>query len=306
MEDETKMGIVPVKADGADLTHELDYPGEDGTIGIYGVSGKPLVETSTYRLAVAKYPTGQLGLVMVALKPEYNYLVDKQTNILATLQQIAAEQDSKYEIKPHYGAFFPSLVETMETDDAPSRKGVFMGYDPAVISYKQLVPLSVALQDQRVDLQTAVWMLGKYLKILEYVHSIGFAVNFVDETNWLIEKDLHGVFILNWMDTIEENAKPDDFAADIMSAAKIVWQAVGGKDDQDPPYDEGIMSKEGYDEFVSFLKRIMTGEIKSAGEEMTALYEMADRIWERVPDVGGYNPDGKKRPFHTWVTYPNS
>jgi hypothetical protein len=308
--DEAKVpetGIVPVKVDAplvASLTHEFDFEGKDGLIEIYGIAGKPLVETSMWRLVIAKYPSGQNGLVMIASKPEFNYLVEKQAHVLTTLQEMAAAEDALPGIMPHYGAFFPTMVQTMQTEEDEPRSGVFMGYNPAVSTYKQLVPLSVALAGKRVDLQTGLWMLGKSLKVLEFVHAIGLTVGFVDESNLLLETALHGVFILNWMDAIEESATEEDKKAEIKKIAEIVWRAVGGTEKSDPPYDEKVMSKTGYDEFVAVLKRLMSGDAKSAGDEMTALYEMADRIWARVDDPGGHNTDGKKRPFHEWVTYP--
>jgi hypothetical protein len=301
-------GVLPVTPDKAlvaGLTHEFDYPGKSGTFEIYSIGGEPLVTTSGYKLLIAKFPTGQPGLVMIAAKSNENWLVEKQAHFLATLQDMAAFAASGAKIQPNYGAFMPVMVEAMQTDEESARAGVFMGYGPETKSYKELVPLSVALKDQRVDLQTALWMLGKYLKVLDFVHVMGFAVNFVDETNFLVETVKHGVFTLNWMYTLEgSDANPESQKADIVNLAGIVWRASGGTEKSDPPYDEAIMSKAGYDEFVAFLKRLLAGDTKPAGDEMTALYEMADRIWTRVDDPGGYNPDGKKRPFHDWVTYP--
>jgi len=304
-EKDTSLSIVPAPdaALVATFTHEFNFEGEKGTYEIFSIGGKPLVEATTYNLVVAKIPSGQYGLVMIASKPDYNYLIEKQAHILATLQEVAAaENDAK--IKPNYGAFFPNMIEVMSTEEDPPRVGVIMGYDSVITSYKQLVPLSVALKGQRVDLQTGLWLLGKYLKLLDFVHANGFTIGFVDDTNWLIETALHGVFVLNFFEALEKDVVDEERAKDVISAANIVWHAVGGTEGNDPPYDESIMSKEGYDEFVIVLKRMMSGDVKSAGEEMTALYEMADRIWERLPDPGGWTEDGKKRPFHEWVTYP--
>lgn len=304
----TDLSIVPVKPDAAlvaTLTHEFDFQGASGaSYETYSIAGKPLVETSTYKLVITKLPTGQFGLVMMASKPEFNYLIEKQTHILTTLQEIADSEDAEAKIKPNYGAFFPKMIEMMESGEDAPRTGVVMGYIPAIVDYKQLVPLTIALKNVRVDLQTAVWMLGKGLKVLDFVHALGFAVNNVDETNILIETALHGVFILNWMDALEDGVTDEDQKADVVALANIVWRAAGGTDAAEPPFDEKVMSKEGHDDFVLFLKRLMSGDFKTAVEEMAALYAMADRIWARVPDPKGYNADGMKRPFHDWVTYP--
>lgn len=281
------------------------YEGTKGTYEIFGDGEKkPLVETETFNLYVAKLPSGQLGLMMIAKSQENNNVIQKQTNIIATLQEMALTEEETAEIKPHYGTLFPTMVETLMTDESDSRMVLFMGYDPAISTYKQLVPLTVALKDQRIDLQTGLWFLGKYMKLLDFVHVVGFTIGLVDKSNWLVETDLHGVFVLNWLDAKEGSLTNEDINEDIKSAAKIVWQAAGGTDENDPLYDEDIMSVEGHAEFVTYLKYLMSNEIKSADKEMITIYEMADRLWERVPDPGGYNPDGKKRPFHNWVVYP--
>ena len=306
-EKKTDVSIVPVSTDAtlvASLTHEFDFEGASGaTFEAYSVAGKPLAETSTYKVLVVKLPSGQLGLGMVAAAPANNYLVEKQEHILNTLLEMAKAEDEAAKIKPNYGALFPTLVDTFDTGEDDGRAGLVMGFNPAIKEYKQLIPLSVALAGKRVDLQTATWMLSKYLKLLDFVHAQDFAIDFVDETNYLIEPELHGAFVLNWMYAIEDNATDTEKKADTVALAGIVWRAAGGTDKANPPYDEKVMSKDGYDRFVANLKRLMT-EPNNAGEEMAALLVLADTIWERVDDPGGYNADGKKRPFHKWVTYP--
>ncbi len=300
-----ELGVVPVG--GASvvpaLTHEFDFHGESGeTYEAYSIGGKALVETPVYKLVVTKLPSGQLGLTMIAVDSSQNYLIEKQANFLYTLQDMASDADSSSKIKPRYGGLFPQLIDMMNTGET-DRKGVILGYMPPTDSYKKLIPLPVALKGVRVDLQTAVWLLGKTLKLMDFVHVQGFSVGFVDETNLLIEPDLHGIFILNWMDAVED-ATDEDQKQDIVALAGIVWRAAGGTDISEPPFDESVMSKAGHDEFVAFLARLMKGEMASVAEEMALLYAMADRIWERVPDPDGYNADKKKRPFHNWVTYP--
>jgi hypothetical protein len=297
---EKEIGKITLDTDESPKTDTTeDFEGK----GIYKVQKEALMETDTHSLYVATLPSGQIGLMMIAKDASSNYLVQKQSHILATLQEMADYANEGVTIKPNYGVFFPKLVEFLMTEEDEPRAVLFMGYDPAISTYKQLIPLSVILKDQRVDLQTGVWLLGKYLKVLDFVHVSDFTVGFVDETNWLIEPDLHGIFILNWFEAIESNSTDENRCEDIKSATKIVWQAVGGTDTNDPPYDEAVLSKEGYAEFVAFLKKLISGDIKTADEERQFLYDMADRIWERVPDEGGYNPDGKKRPFHNWVVY---
>lgn len=304
-EDKVETAIVPVgdAALASKLSHEFDFDGASGaSYEAYSVAGKALVATSTYKILVVKLPSGQLGLGMVAATVADNWLVEKQQHILATLLEMAKAEDEGVAHAPNYGALFPTLVDTFDTGGDEARAGLVMGFNPTVKTYKQLIPLAVALKGKRVDLQTGTWMLSKMLKLLDFVHAQDFALNFVDETNYLIEPDLHGAFVLNWMDTIEDGVTDDDKSADITALAELVWRAAGGTATANPPHDADVMSKDGYDRFIAYLKHLIA-EPNSAGEEMTALLALADTIWERVPDPGGYTADGKKRPFHLWKTY---
>lgn len=303
----TDLSIVPVKPDAAlvaTLTHEFDFVGASGaSYEAYSFAGKPLLETPTFKLAITKLPSGQFGLTMIASDPKHNWRIETQQHVLHTLQEMAAFEDAETKTdKPFFGALFPTMVDTMDTGEDSPRAGLVMGFHPEIASYKQLVPLSVVLKGgKRVDLQTAVWMLSKALKLMDFVHAMGFAINWIDEDNYLIETARHGVFILNWMESIEE-ASVDEQKTDIKDLANLVWAAAGGTEKSNPPHDEKIMDKAGYDNFVAFLKRLMS-EPNTAGNEMDALLVLADSIWERTTFPGVRTADGKKRPFHEFVTY---
>lgn len=304
-DDKVEVGIVPVGDSPlvAKLTHEFDFEGASGAnYEAYSVAGEPLVSTSTYKILVVKLPSGQLGLGMVASAPSSNWAVEKQQHILSTLGEMAAAEDADAKIKPMYNALFPTLTDTFDTGGDEPRAGLVMGFHPAIKTYKQLAPLSVLLKGKRVDLQTAIWMLSKYLKLLDFVHAMDFSVNFVDDTNYLVETEFHGAFVLNWMDA-SEDATPADKDSDVMALAELVWRAAGGTATANPPHDVDVIPDKGnYDRLVDHIKR-MIADPKSAGDEMADLLKLADTIWERVPDPEGYNADKKKRPFHLWKTY---
>lgn len=298
--------IVPVESTAIEsaLKHEFDYGGEKGTYEVFSISGKSLAETDAYKLVVAKNPAGQLALAMLATTADKNEAVDRQARVLTTLQSIADEIDNESEaagdVPPHYGAFFPMALETFRTPD-DERLGVFLGYSPAISTYKQLVPLSVATAESRVDLKTSAWILGKLMKLLDYVHNCGFTIGFVDGSNVLLETALHGVFVLDWTDA-DEDATVDSQLAEVAKAAKLVWTAAGGTDEADPPYDESVMTKDQHGQFIEFLNSLMEGTInaRTAYEQAYPLY---DTIWPKEDKSDEYGTVNK-RPFHNWVVYP--
>lgn len=289
------------------LVHINFYDGETGKFEIFGIrsgdeeKGQPLVKTRTYKLYVTKLPTDRFGLMKISLTPDFNYVISNEAEILKGAQQIALECDNEHlatkETPPYYGSMFPNVVEEINAD---KRKAVFLGYQDCIENYKQLVPLSVITKDQRVDLQTAHWIFGKLLKLLSFFHSQKWAINTINSSNVLIERNLHGVFVLDFSETsdIQNNY---DCVNDIVGAGKLAWQAAGGDETNDPPFDPEIMSKENYDKYVGFLRRIIKGETGRAFDEYEAIYKLSDEIWPKVPKSDG---NGMKRQFHEWKTYP--
>ncbi len=300
--------IVPVTGTEG-LVKMADYVGKDGTYEIFGVKTAegigPLVQTENWRLFVARGPTGQIGLMKVNRPDALGYdELEKEVRILRTLQLIAADIDAKTESlnKPFHGANFPVVLETIEPE--AGKLVVFLGYHPSITTYRQLLPVSVALRDVRVDLQTSVWMLGKLLKTLIFVHDLGFTVGLVDESNVLIEPAVHGVLVLD-LTAANEYPTEAEQLAEVAAAAKLVWNAVGGTDESEPPHDADIMSVAAHAEFVSHLRRMMEGKTEGARAEHTMIYTpnagLADRTWPKVPNS---DKSGMKRPFHEYVTYP--
>jgi hypothetical protein len=61
------------------------------------------------------------------------------------------------------------------------------------------------------------------------------------------------------------------------------------------------MSQTNYDDYVSFLRRMIYGGARTAEEEFDELYKIANKIWPKVPKSNG---NGLKRQFHEFCTYP--
>lgn len=301
-------GIVPAPGDLAtmapSLRHEFDYPGKTGIFQVYSVNGHPLVTTATYKLVIAKSPSGQLGLAMLAATAENNSAVDRQARVLKTVQTIASVEDASAKSRemtpPFYGAMVPVVLETFTTEEG--RLGVFMGYHEVISSYKQLIPLSVATATQRVDLKSAAWMMGKLLKLLGFVHALDFTIGFIDGSNIFIETAQHGVFVLDFTNANEEPTEAEQ-QQEVMAGIRAIWMAAGGTETADPPHDSGIMTAEQHAQFVSFMRELMAGKTE-ANQAHDEAYVMYNSIWPPKPKTDEWGHAPAVRDFHLYVTYP--
>jgi serine/threonine protein kinase len=285
-----------------------EFDGLNGKYIIFGLksasisSGAPIAKTSNSKLYVTQLPSGQFGFMKIALETYENDSIVRESNILRELQLIAREIDNDCQNKglgkPNYGAFFPKVLETF---DAGPKKAMFLGFDENIESYQQFSPLSSLTGDQRIDLQTGHWILGKLLKILAFIHSYGYSLKLINSSNILLETNLHGVFILDFS-AAQKNIDSLVMSQEISNAAKIVWYATGGTNSESSPHDQDIMSLEHHHIYLSFLSKLIEGTNYTTGTVIDKLYELSDGIWPKVQKEDG--TPGLKRQFHKFCTYP--
>lgn len=303
-----ELAIIPVTEEGKESTPALRSMGAfEGATGTYelftSADGNPMVATDHWKLYVAKSPTGQLGLMKISTTGS-NYLLEAEAQKLQILQQIAADLDAQATAEGkapfNYGAFFPQVTEVVHTDDG--RVALMLGYHASIATYRQLLPLALVLKGQRIDMKSATWLFGKLLKLLNFVHDVGYTAGFVDITNLFIEPDLHGVFVLDFS-SASETPMDSEQIKEVTDAGLIVWHAVGGRDEKtpepNPPFDEDLMTRDQYETYKSFIARVGRGGSKGAGLEHTALYTLSDSIWPKKEVAPGII----KRDFHSFVTY---
>jgi hypothetical protein len=280
-----------------------------GGLGQYQVLGcgeelKPLARTPTFLLYPTETPSGQLGLFKLAFEATHNGLVRREFDLLQRLQRRAQEIDAEVVADGGspllYGAQFPTSLESV---DAGERFGMFLGFHESIKHYSAFQPIGLLLRDEFVDLRTAAWVLGKGLRLLDFAHRLNsVTVGFIGPSNLLLETVHHGVFVLDWSRAQEFNSSVA--RQEVISLAKIIWWAVGGTAEAEPPLAGEVLTAEGHNQYVAFLQRLVAGEL-DAGEAHAALYRLADELWEReiIPDNPPRVPPRTKRHFHLWRTF---
>ncbi len=300
---ELLLGVILGAADTS-LVHVGNHEGTTGTFEIFGngIYGgyTPLASTDDFNIFATRFPSGQMGLMKISKTPEAVTLLLKEEKTLRTLQAISAQIDEDSIRKGgnafYYGSMFPRVHDSFHETDVTV---LFLGFDPNTIaSYRQFVPLSVLTHERRVDIQTSVWILGKALKLLDFLHSNGYTLGFIDGTNMFLETSLHGVFMLDFS-SADAVTSQEAQRAEVITLAHIVWEAVGGTDSSDPPFANQQMTSTDFTDFIAFFKHLTNGV--SAIEAHKALYELAERIWGKGEKKASGNYG---RPFHPYISYP--
>lgn len=264
------------------------------------VVGDLIGETKKFRIykcTIAGFSSG-IGLLKIASEPRFNPDLDREAYILNKLKagsefvKTEAERTKDTRGDMGYGNFFPHLKESFVSKDQQDRRVNIFDVSHVCDSLLDLAPLGRLLTKEfiRVDPMTSAWIMGKLLKMLDFIHTHGITAKLNGE-NILINRDRHVVMIFDWTDSvINGNGEPPGTSTvrdQISHAAQEVILALGGdlrtktipSDDQLP--DEG---------YQLLLQRFSRGMEKNAGIAHTQFYEYIRSIWPGE--------------FHPFTAYP--
>ena len=192
----------------------------------------------------------------------------------------------------NYQYFFPELVDSFLAQSQENRRVNIFGFPPAVEKLPQLVPISGLTEQEQVcvDPRTAAWILGKTLKVLGFAHGQGITNGMINATNIIIEREMHGLIIMNWSEAKLHTGKfgagrrvPTEFARqDLMSAGYAITILLGG----DPSTGQLIPSEQLPDDrFEKFIRQLTIGAIIDAEQAHHDFYELIWNLWLR-----GFHP----------------
>lgn len=245
-------------------------------------AGKLVAEAKSYRMRLCKeVSTGRQCLLLVAQSAEDNGVLDRIAYFLRQFTTKAEELEEKYakikaESDPplNYNLGFPEVLDNFVVSDQGSRRVIILAFRN-VANVGSMVPVSnIARQHRRIDIKTSAWILGKSLKLLTFVHSLGTLVGRLDATNILIEPDKHYVVLFDWSDA---KSHPNGVSAEaarqeISAVARVVIDLLGGDlASRLIPYKG---NEDGYEPYTQHLFELAAGGSSSAQEAHKAFYAL--------------------------------
>lgn len=251
--------------------------------------GKKVAESGGYSLYLCiQKETKRQCLLQIATDPEHNGGLDRAAYILKELKQRSDELEAEYaSVKTdpkdllNYDFGFPELVDSFSSSEQGGRWVNILAFKN-VEDASRMVPLSnIAVKDQlRVDLRTSVWIMGKLLKLLVFMHGEGISVDLITENNILIEPEQHYVLIFDWSTAqIHSEAIPmETRCQQISQAAQAVIAVLGGNLETGIFPDDG---DEAFGRYIDHILRLARGSESKADRAHAKFYELVDSLWKR-------------------------
>lgn len=244
-----------------------------------------VAEAATYRLYIcSRTDTGEQRLLQIATGIEHNGGLDRTAFVLQRFKQASdrfeaanAKQSPDYQL--NFDRLFPNVVDSFVSDEQNKRRvNILLLKDVDVIT--AMAPLSnLRVRDRRrVDIKTSVWIMGRLLKLLNFSHSQGVAVQLLTDKNVLIGPERHFVVVLDWTGafTYQSEVPADARRDDIVRATQVVFVALGG----DPatgsyPY----VCDDTDQQYLEHLRGLMAGRSSDAEQANRQFYDLVNGLY---------------------------
>jgi len=256
----------------------------------YSFSKDDLVaESGTYRLYLCtEVATGRQLLLQVAVSADKNGLLSRAAIALRDLKLAAEEVESTNSGAPlHYERLFPDRVDSFIFHEQGGRRINILAFAD-IEAVTTMVPLSnTARAQMRIDTMTSAWIMGRLLKLLDFVHHKGMAVRNLKASNLLISPGDHFVVVFDWSSSFQhrQQVPRDERRADITQAASSVFAAIGG-DPRTGDYPYGGDDKA----YVDLIWRMASRQYDTAEQAHTEFYDLVHALFGRS--------------FHPFTTLP--
>lgn len=261
-----------------------------GPNGDYQI-GKKVAETGEFRLYICRQAaTNRECLLQIAIDVSGNGALDKAVYVLGELKTRADELQAEYQALPgkaskflNYELGFPEVLDSFVCKEQGNRRVNILAFR-GVESVGQMVPLVNLIERDklRVDLRTSVWIMGKLLKLLVFVHDQNLVVNTISLSNVLIEPAEHYVVIFDWSKAAFHSGllPAENKRQEIAQAAQAVFALLGG-DPETGDVPRGDEDEEIFTRYTAYVRQLAVRGECDAPKAHADFYRLVDELWKR-------------------------
>lgn len=224
-------------------------------------------------------------VLAIASTAEQNAVIDRTEYLLKRLiensekceEEFAQQAQSGRRI--HYDWLFPQVVDQFVLHEQGERRVNILTF-PDVNLRKAFALTQISEKEQRVDLKTSAWIMGRFLKLLGFLHESSVLTPILT-SNFLLEPDNHRLLMLNWTGAeIGDVPTPAQQCFAIKQAAECVLLLLGAEY-ADGAWHYSYKLGDGEDRYIRCLQTMHKGEYFSAYQAHATFYEVVDSLWDK-------------------------
>lgn len=211
------------------------------------------------------------------------------------LEAINREIEATLNRRLHFDLLFPSLVENFTSSEGQGRRQInilsFTDMDA-----REFMPLTqIMAKNQRVDLKTSAWIIGRMLKLLGFVIMSRVSASFTPE-KFLLGPEKHHLMLLDWVNAHTVfGSSVEDVNLNILRIGQCGLDLIGATYDQ-KNWEYAYPLEENEYEYIDFLHRMATlsGNFYRSYDDALVphrlFYSVVDRAWGKA--------------YHPFTTFP--
>lgn len=238
-----------------------------------------------YEVHSKKFPEEVL-LLKIPKSRINNYILEKEELLLKEMAKFAEEVDRVGEPQG-YQICFPKVFDSFIASTEQGRFTLILSLKNTVDSLSDFFCVENILQkNYRIDPKTSVWILGKTLKLMLFIHFQNIVINGLSNKNLFIDKKNHLIHILDWTNAkMLPSLNKKNIFTEIKNLVQNVILLLGGDantgiiPDHDQLEGDGILYRQ---ILINLLDKNM---FLGAEETHKYFYENVEKIW-----VKGYHP----------------
>jgi serine/threonine protein kinase len=250
--------------------------------------GKLLGETERFKLYQCLLGDGSEGILKITAQSRDNPILDREAFLLKLFKETAQCYEKEFaktkkdDTMLNYHFFFPELIECFIDKDQEGRRISILSLMHISKQLGDLVPLSQIREKEhlRVDPKTSAWILGKLLKLLDFVHGQGIAITNLSGENILINREQHYVAVFDWTEAMvtESVLNEEEIATEISLATEAVITLLDGNPETGAIPEDEQLSDSSYQDF---LKQLLDKKETDAFEAHKKFYALIWSLWPR-------------------------
>lgn len=240
-----------------------------------------------YEVHSKKFPEEVL-LLKIPKSKVNNYLLEKEELLLKAMESYSflLDQKHKEEFKEDetlgYQICFPKVIDSFVASTEQDRFVLILSLENFVDKLKDFFCVQKILDKKyRVDPKTSVWILGKTLKFMHFVHSQNIIINDLSIKNLFIDQKNHLIHILDWTNSsMLPTLNKKDVILEIKKLVSTVILLLGGNTstgvipDHEHLEDSGILYRE-------ILINLLQKNISDALSAHKYFYQNVEKIWKK-------------------------